>query len=264
MRPRVFLVALAGTILLGGAAGSSQSLSSGRHMRGQGVQPTFEGWERQADGSFEMVFGYMNRNYEEQLDVPIGPDNSFDAGGDRGQPTHFYPRRNQFIFRVPVPKDWDPKRRLVWTLKANGQTNSAKGILLPEFELNHDVIVENSGGGVADYENQAPTVTGDTERTVTLPHALSLSVSVTDDGRPLPRGPRGRSGVTVTWQQYRGPGPISFEPATTSAAASAAQSGIVATTTAAFVVAGDYVIRAKASDGNLTTAHDIRVSVTAN
>jgi hypothetical protein len=44
------------------------------------------------------------------------------------------------VFRVNVPKDWDAKRRLVWTLTANGQTNYAKGILLPEFELNPGVI----------------------------------------------------------------------------------------------------------------------------
>jgi hypothetical protein len=233
-------------------------------MNGQGVQPTFEGWEYKADGSIDMVFGYLNRNYEEQLDIPIGPNNSFDFGGDHGQPTHFYPRRNQFVFTVSVPKDWDPKRRLVWTLTAHGQTNYAKGVLLPEFQLNHDVLVENSGGGTPDYENQAPAVTGQTERTVTLPQALSLNVSVTDDGRPQRTGRgRGRTGLTITWQQYRGPGPISFEPPTTSLGAPPAETAVAATTIASFVAAGEYVIRAKVNDGNLTTPYDIRVKVAA-
>ncbi len=44
-----------------------------------------------SDGTYTLHFGYFNRNTEEELDVPIGPDNSFDPGGDRGQPTHFYP-----------------------------------------------------------------------------------------------------------------------------------------------------------------------------
>jgi hypothetical protein len=260
---RILLFALVGAILVGTTPGSSQDRSPGRHTSGQGVQPTFEGWEHKPDGSFDMVFGYMNRNYEEQLDVPVGPDNAFDFGGaDRGQPTHFYPRRNQFVFRVNVPKDWNPKRRLVWTLTANGQTNYAKGILLPEFELNPGVIAENSGG-IVDYENKPPVVTGEQERTVVLSQPLPLRVSVTDDGRPVPKGPRGRSGITVTWQQYRGPGTIAFDPATTSATAAAAQSGISSTTNASFAVAGDYVIRAKVSDGNLTTTHDVRVTVTA-
>jgi hypothetical protein len=151
----------------------------------------------------------------------------------------------------------------VWTLTAHGQTNYAKGVLLPEFQLNHDVLVENSGGGSPDYENQAPTVTGQTERTVTLPQALSLNVSVTDDGRPQRTGrSRGRNaGLMITWQQYRGPGPISFEPATTSLGTPPAETAVAATTNASFVVAGDYVIRAKVSDGNLTTPYDIRVKV---
>ena len=53
----------------------------------------------------------MNRNWEEELDVPVGPDNTFNPGGpDLGQPTRFYPRRNRFVFRVPVPKDFGDRR----------------------------------------------------------------------------------------------------------------------------------------------------------
>src|SRR5262245_30984497 len=60
---------------------------------GQNVQPFFEGWQRQPDGSIRMWFGYLNRNFKEQVDVAVGAGNAFDPGGDRGQPTHFYPRR---------------------------------------------------------------------------------------------------------------------------------------------------------------------------
>ena len=77
-----------------------------RVSRGGDVTPAYEGWRRNSDGTFTMYFGYMNRNYEEELDIPIGPDNNVDPGGDRGQPTHFYPRRNRFLFTVAVPKDW--------------------------------------------------------------------------------------------------------------------------------------------------------------
>ena len=70
------------------------------------MSPAYEGWEIGADGTKYFVFGYMNRNWDEELDVPVGPDNSFNIGGaDQGQPTHFLPRRNRFIFRVPVPQD---------------------------------------------------------------------------------------------------------------------------------------------------------------
>ena len=30
----------------------------------------------------------------EQVDLAVGPNNSFEPGGDRGQPTHFVPRRH--------------------------------------------------------------------------------------------------------------------------------------------------------------------------
>ena len=52
----------------------------------------------------------MNRNWEEELDIPIGPDNNFDVGGpDLGQPTHFLPRRNRFVFRVRAPQGFTEK-----------------------------------------------------------------------------------------------------------------------------------------------------------
>ena len=94
---------------------ASQSYSSG-----QPVWPAFEGWEKNDDGSFNFVFGYMNDNWREELDVPIGPDNNIEPGGpDHGQPTHFQPRRNRFMFRVRVPKDLGDKE-MVWTLTTQG------------------------------------------------------------------------------------------------------------------------------------------------
>ena len=47
----------------------SPSFAQERWNRGQNVQPVFEGWERNGDGSFNMLFGYLNRNYEEQNDA---------------------------------------------------------------------------------------------------------------------------------------------------------------------------------------------------
>jgi len=65
-----------------------------RYNSGQTIAPVFEGWERNDDGTFNMVFGYMNRNYEEILDVAVGPDNRIEPGNqDQGQPTYFFPRR---------------------------------------------------------------------------------------------------------------------------------------------------------------------------
>ena len=60
------------------------------YQEGQDFSPAFEGWEENPDGSYNLVFGYINRNWLEELDLPIGPENFFFPGAqDRGQPTHF-------------------------------------------------------------------------------------------------------------------------------------------------------------------------------
>src|SRR6266513_3015799 len=96
----------------------AQSQSTELHIRfnsGQSVVPIYEGWERVPDGSFNMVFGYLNRNHVEEIALGVGPQNGFEPGpADRGQPTYFYPRENHFLFRVSLPKDWDRRKELVW------------------------------------------------------------------------------------------------------------------------------------------------------
>src|SRR5262245_8262009 len=68
------------------------------------ITPAYEGWLPNADGSFDLVFGYLNRDWDEELSIPIGADNHMDPGGpDLGQPSYFLPRRNRFVFKVHVP-----------------------------------------------------------------------------------------------------------------------------------------------------------------
>ena len=166
-----------------------------RYDRGQNVAPVFEGWERNLDGTFNLVFGYMNRNYREMPEAPVGAANSFEPGpADRGQPTRFYPRRQQFVFRVQVPADWGD-RDLVWTLTTNGRTDRALGRLWPEWEIDDGVIRANRGMGArgAPADNQHPSIAvpGGTDLTVTLPDTLTITAVVGDDGIPGPR-PRPR------------------------------------------------------------------------
>jgi hypothetical protein len=245
-----------------------------RIARGQDVTPAFEGWMPNPDGTFSMYFGYMNRNYEEELDIPIGTDNNVDAsgdrggdkGGDRGQPTHFYPRRQRMVFSVVVPKDWGLDRRVVWTLTIRGKTNLAKGWLQPEWQINKEVIMQEAGAGT-DLENQPPVfVSGSGAQTVTLPSTVTLTATAQDDGRPKPRavrdvedvGSAAPSGLSVRWVHYRGPTGVSFAPGTV---ASGYQKPITSTTTASFKAPGVYVLRAIASDGALATFHDVTVTV---
>src|ERR1700722_20833040 len=46
---------------------------------GDSVQPVFEGWQRNADGTISMWFGYLNRNRKEIVNVPVGPANKFNV-----------------------------------------------------------------------------------------------------------------------------------------------------------------------------------------
>jgi hypothetical protein len=163
------------------------------YAKGQDVVPAFEGWERNPDGSFNMVFGYMNRNYEEEIDVPVGPDNMLEpAPVDQGQPTHFYVRRQQFVFKVRVSKDWG-KKDLVWTLRVNGKTEKAYASLLPFWELGLLVYQENRGGAgnISDKDepNEPPTVklTGGSQLTARVGETVPLVAEVSDDGHPVPR-----------------------------------------------------------------------------
>lgn len=87
-----------------------------QHARGQNVAPIYEGWYRSPDGAVHVSFGYLNKNYEEALDIPIGAANRIEPGPpDQGQPTHFLPRRHYGVFVVTVPKD-RPKTEITWTI----------------------------------------------------------------------------------------------------------------------------------------------------
>jgi hypothetical protein len=172
---------------------AAQSLS---YTKGQNVAPAYEGWEQTPDGTKYFLFGYMNRNWEEEVDVPIGPDNGFNIGGaDQGQPTHFLPRRNRFIFRVRVPNGFTEKDELVWTLTTHGKMEKAYASLRPDYIVDDMVKASETGAlgaGTSSPEirsNQPPVVRVEEikARTVKVGQPLTLVAQVKDDGIPKPR-----------------------------------------------------------------------------
>ena len=227
------------------AAQSQSSFNSG-----QGLSPAYEGYVVNPDGSYLMIFGYMNENWEEEFDIPIGAENSFSPGpADRGQPTHFLPRRNRNTFGINVPADFDGE--LVWTLiEGEGVTQKAYGSLLKDYVLEPITIMSEAGtvaGGFANREdvqtNEPPMVNlvGDGGRTVRVGEPLQLEVVITDDNKPNPRTHRGGLaafskdaspreqlakalkppirgtvdrivGMTFSWFVYRGTGAVNYSP----------------------------------------------------
>src|ERR1043166_6727375 len=178
-----------------------------RHASGQGVAPVYEGFDINPDGSYNMWFGYMNRNYEEAIDLAVGPNNTFEPGGDRGQPTHFVPRRHKDVFKVTVPKDFGDKT-LTWKLNAHGQPQQVVATLKPVWQI--DRLRTTRGGNSEKVSSNLPPVVSVSTMNQTA-DAATLTVSATDDGLPARRG--APVGMTVLWTKFRGPGAVTFSDA---------------------------------------------------
>src|SRR6187397_1897589 len=178
-------IPFAASVLLAGVAvaiavqtGSAQSYSSG-----QNISPAFEGWEKNEDGTFNFLFGYMNRNWEEEIDVPIGPDNNIQpAGPDQGQPTHFLPRRNRYMSRVRVPADFGDKE-MVWTLTTKGKAEKAFATLRADYFTDNVVIASETGSLGAGASsptiraNKPPETKIEGEKTRTVKVGVPLAVT---------------------------------------------------------------------------------------
>ncbi len=290
-RIRVLLVLLA-AVMAGVPEAGAQSppskpaplpteITAIRFNSGQAVVPYFEGWIRKPDGTFDMVFGYFNRNHQQELAIPAGPDNKVEPfGPNADQPTYFLPRRQRFIFRVRVPADFG-KKEVVWTITANGRTERGYGNLLPQEEITERVVMTNGNFDPGlDDPNKAPTITIAPLDRVALNEPVTLTSIVTDDGLPKLRqaapppsartgaanpfqaqiarsdGPRLR-GLNVTWLQYGGPAKVVFghtEPILVGEGK--------AVTTARFPTPGTYKLIATATDaGRLSTTTEIVVTV---
>jgi hypothetical protein len=183
-------------LVLGLGMASLATAQNLTYAKGQNVSPAYEGWEEDSAGRKFFVFGYMNRNWQEELDVPVGPDNRFTTGTpDQGQPTHFLPRRNRFIFRVPVPPGFTEKDELVWSLSTRGKTEHAYASLRLDYKI--DDVVKASETGALGAGSSSPEVRANTPPVlevqgprrieVKVGEAVPLVVTVSDDGIPKAR-----------------------------------------------------------------------------
>lgn len=108
---------------------------AGRKASGDVVGPMFNGWIKNDDDSVTMIFGFVNKNREEIVDVPLGPNNFIEpAQFDGAQPTHFpvYDRggfvglQERGAFAVTVPAEM-ADTEVVWTIKHAGHSYSVPG-----------------------------------------------------------------------------------------------------------------------------------------
>jgi hypothetical protein len=230
------------------------------HTAGQGLTAAYEGWFKNPDGSFSMLFGYFNRNLKEELDIPVGDSNRFEPGPpDQGQPTHFLPRRQWGVFTVTVPQNFGTEK-LTWTIIANGQATAVPAHLDARWEISpfFDVGIGNTPPLIS-FEEGGPSVQGPQGMSIalatTLRNPVTLNLWVADDaktfqGGKLPDSPP----VTVTWSKFRGPGDVKFannKPPVEKGPGKWKTTPVFsgkATTTATFSEPGEYVLRVVAND----------------
>jgi hypothetical protein len=261
------------------------------------ITPIYEGWVPNADGSFDLHFGYINRDRTQSVTVPIGPENTMGAGNpDLGQPTNFFPRRNRFVFQVRVPKDFGSKE-IVWTLTSKGRTEKTYGTLKPDYALDDTSIMSNigTGGGLSTTPdmvgNKAPILMleGTTSRTATVGEPVVLAAVATDDGKPNVRNmptrfggdyslPQSATGLRLSFFVYRGrDAAVTFDPPQTKTWEDTRDGGGSPWSAgfktppvpegnkwqarATFAQPGTYVIRTLAHDGGLWASQDITVVV---
>ena len=252
-----------GASVLGSRPEGQVGLPSGQihHATGQNVAPVYEGWYTATDGTTRVLFGYLNKNYAEEVDISVGPNNKIEPGtADSGQPTHFLPRRQYGVFAVTLPRD-QPKVEFTWTLTIRGRSESVPATLNPVYIIDALKHVGGTEDGatppILRFSASGPPGFGPAGIRTTLKASVSqpvaLDVWVADEtatatvpGRgPIPSAPSGRarSQLKVTWQKFRGAGSVVFGNS-----APAIQDG-KASTVATFSEPGAYTLRVVAFRG---------------
>ena len=234
MKSRTAFILAASLALASGAAYSAAHAQVLTYSKGQPISAAYEGWEVDPDGTKYFIFGYENKNWEEEMDIPVGPENGFQPGPiDRGQPTHFFPRRNRYVFRVPVPSQFSERDELVWTLVTHGRTSKAYASLRPDLIL--DAVAKGNDTGASGMSSSPETrankppviaIEGSKNRAVRVGEQLVLVATVTDDGVPKAtteeqarnRARRNASSTNATGQgNSAGPGSGSASPSSDTA-----------------------------------------------
>jgi hypothetical protein len=238
-------IGLAASLLVGPRGAAMQAPTASVHEAGSSLTPFYEGWFRNANGTYSLLLGYANSDPKVPFDIPVGPDNSIEPGGpDRGQPTHFNPNRQWAMFAVVVPADFGD-RTLAWTVVAGGTKMAVSMALDPRKEL--AVLADQATGDTAPlmkfdpagraFQGPPSEIAASVNAVVREPVPLTAWVV----RQAAAAGRRDADpAMLVRWSRFRGPGIVRFSDPTPPV--DAGQNGR-ATTNATFLAAGDYVMR---------------------
>jgi hypothetical protein len=251
-------------ILASGVLASGQDLPlAPLHEAGRGITGVFEGWYPNQDGSFNLLVGYFNRNQDEAMDIPIGPNNDIEPGGpDHGQPSHFLPSGHQWgVFTITVPKDFGDKQ-LSWSITANGQTSVIPLGLYRLWRLEPLVDATGKTPPYIGFSDSGPFVNGPRGQSESITAKagtpVPLTVWVADDAKnPFPgrRNAGAEPEVKLHWITFRAAGAVKFDspaPPVEKTDLKSPPQGTPfngkATTTVSFSVPGDYTLNVQADD----------------
>lgn len=121
------------------------------------VAPYFDGWYVNPDGTYTLSFGFMNRNEEDLIEIPLGPNNFIEpAEFDGVQPTSFPVvsyggfggPRERGVFGVVIPADY--RGDVWWTLTTGNYTTKVPGRLVspgPVIQGAYELSTEGQASG---------------------------------------------------------------------------------------------------------------------
>ena len=244
---------------------------------GQPVIPIFDGWHAERDGTATLCLGYFNLNFDEALEIPVGPNNYVEPERYNGlQPTYFNPiplqagdkPRQYCVFTINVPQGSD--ERIVWHLRRDYRDHATPAHAGSEEYLLPDIFFEGDradrGGSMAPFvrflDPPGPEGIGRGSRggkragpvSVRVGEPLRLSLAVrqprNDEFPELADYDGGPRTFEVTWAKYSGPPDI---PGIVTFSDRLFEVGPVegtATTTASFQEPGEYVLLVQVHNGS--------------
>lgn len=197
------------------------------NAEGNFVAPYFDGFYQNEDGTYTLSFGFLNRNDEDLIEIPLGAGNFLEpAEFDGGQPTSFpvvqYSAfggpRERGAFGVVVPADFEGD--VWWTVTTDGYTTRVPGrlkspgrLITGAYELSRGAMAAGSLRPAIRFGEDEPEGVG----IEGIEHAETLVTSV---GEPLDvrfwafdRGERELGSVNMTLWKHQGPvgSTIAFE-----------------------------------------------------
>lgn len=193
------------------------------------VSPFLEGWYDNGDGTYTLSFGYFNRNAEEVVHIPHGPDNAIDNADVQGkQPTVFLPGRHHGVFGITI-QEADREQDLVWSIANADGIHSVPGrARIGAYELDWAPRAHGAMPPLMWFDNTEDTARrgpGGIEASQTLAgtvgESLTLAVNVRDDSKilnvnmddPNDRRRYTEPTVRVVWSAFQGdPGGYEFIP----------------------------------------------------